>query len=613
MTRAASSAVTEPALPPSTGFFTALGIGIRAMRRRPLLATVFLTVTVFQGMLQGLLIWALKRVLESFGAAHGASGRALLVGSALILGIWLFRSASAALAEIVSVHLSHGVEIESMLAVLAKLLSLSVRFFDKNSRGDVVMASYYDLKGIRSVTMEVGHIALYASQIAGLAVAAAFMSPKLAAIGLIAIPIGAIPAYWLGSEITEDARSERTAVTTLYDSFMQIAAGMRIIKVNRNQGRLLDRAKHIGHQLQEYLVRQAKNRGLSRFLLETVGGLGLILVLTIGGRDVANGVLPWQSLLGLLVAVMAVYSPMVGLLQLHSTIRAAIPSLDRVNLILAEEPEVGDRPNARPLTEAPNTIELRDVSFAYDGQRTLEGVSGTFYRGETIGIVGPSGAGKSTLISLLLRFYDPTSGAILFDGVDLRDIRHADLMALSAIVLQEPFIFADTVANNIRLGRPDASLDEVIAAAQAANVHDEIMQMQLGYDTLLGVGRLSRGVSGGQRQRICIASALLKNAPMLFLDEATSSLDSMSEKLVQAAIERLMRGRTTFVIAHRLSTLRDADRILVIDDGALVGLGAHEELMSQCVTYRRLWEHQTSALAEMTRPQRASLAGVIDA
>jgi ATP-binding cassette, subfamily B, bacterial MsbA len=304
-----------------------------------------------------------------------------------------------------------------------------------------------------------------------------------------------------------------------------------------------------------------------------------------------------------------VYTPIVGLQQLYGAVRLTIPNLERLEAVLEAVPEIQDRPGARRLLDGPATIELRNVSFTYDGQPALGGISATIHRGETIGIVGPSGAGKSTLLSLLLRFADPTDGAILFDGVDLRDIRHADVMRQSSIVLQEPFLFVETIANNIRIGRPEATMDEVVAAAVAANVHDEIVQMEQGYETVVGAGPEARGLSGGQKQRIAVAAALLKNAPMLFLDEATNSLDSVSEQKVQSAIELLLRDRTTFVIAHRFSTLRRADRIIVLDQGRMVGFDSRERLLATCKTYRKLWASQT-ALANEVVPRRAE---VVDA
>jgi ABC-type multidrug transport system fused ATPase/permease subunit len=574
------------------------------MWRRPLLAGAFLTTTLVQGTLQGLLIWTLRHVLESFGTPQGVAAGALLTGALMILAVWVLRSFSTFAAETLSVHLAYRVETESMLEILTRLLKLSIRFFDRTSQADVVMASYYDLKGIRAVTLEVGKAVLYLSQLAGLAAAAWLMSPSLAIIGLVSVPLGVLPAYRFGMSITEAARGEREAVTTLHQSFHQVASAIRVIKVNRGQARVLARAQEVARELHHHLIRQAVQKGMARLLLEAVAGIGLVLMLVIGGRDVARGALSWQSLLGLMIAMMAVYSPIVGLVQLYGTIRSVIPSLDRIQTIMREPAEIEDRPGARPLPAAPAVIELRDVTFAYRDRPVLEGVSAVFHRGETIGIVGPSGAGKSTLISLLLRFYDPGQGGIYLDGVDLRDIRHADLMDRSSIVLQEPLLFTDTVANNIRLGRPDATMEQVIDAAKAANIHDEIMEMERGYDTLLGIGRGARGISGGQKQRLAIAAALLKNAPILFLDEATSSLDAVSEQRVQLAIEHLMAGRTTFVIAHRFSTLRKAERILVLDAGRMVGCGSHDQLLATCPTYRALWETQGAPPIFTSPPER---------
>jgi subfamily B ATP-binding cassette protein MsbA len=495
-------------------------------------------------------------------------------------------------AEVVSARLAHGVEIDTMQQLLAKLLTLSTRFFERHSQGDLVMATYFDVQQVRQVTLSVGSILLHLSRLIGLLGVAYVLSPKLMIVGLITVPLGALPALWLGERIQQAARRERGAVRWLYDSFLQVSSGIRVVKVNNGEALVLERAREIGRGLFEHLVNQARARSLARFLLESMSGVGLIAVLVIGGKDVAAGTLSWQSLLSLLIAVMGVYSPTVGILQVYAQLRSSLPHLDRVAEVMAAQPEIQDVPNARRLSTAPATIELRDVGFAYDDQPVLHSVSASFSRGETIGIVGPSGSGKTTLLSLLLRLYDPTAGRILLDGVDLREFRHADLMSVSAIVLQEPFLFVDTVAANIRLSRPDASMEDVMHAAAAANVHEEIMAMERGYETIVGRSEDARGVSTGQKQRICIAGALLKNAPLLFLDEATSSLDSVSERRLQAAIERLMEGRTTFMIAHRLSTLRGADRILVLDQGRVVGLGTHEELLARCRTYQRLWHSQ---------------------
>jgi len=234
------------------------------------------------------------------------------------------------------------------------------------------------------------------------------------------------------------------------------------------------------------------------------------------------------------------------------------------------------------------------VSFSYGAAETaLRDVSFRVRAGETIGVVSPSGGGKSTLLGLLVRFYDTAAGAVRFDGRDLRDVRLADLYAMVTLVPQEPFVFATTVRENIRCGRPGATDAEVEDAAHAAYLHEEIAALPEGYATVVGVG--GRDLSGGQKQRLCIARALLKNAPILLLDEATSALDSVAEAEVQRAVERLMVGRTSFVVAHRLSTLRNADRILVLDRGSLVGFGPHEALLRDCPLYRTLWETQVSS------------------
>ena len=574
--------------------FTAFLLGLRSLRQHPGLAVAFLLATLTQGTLQGGMVWALRQVLIMLNGPGGVNRRVLLVGALAVCAVWLVRSAGVYAAQVLAGRLASRVELEWMRRVLEKLLTLSVGFFDKSSRGDLVMTAYNDTKTVRLVTVQFGQLVLYLSQLAGLMVAAWAMSAKLALIGLVVAPLACVPVYWLGRRLTEAARREQKQGVSLQDSYLQLTSGIRVIKVNAGESQILESARHISQQLWRSVLRQIDTQGLARLLLEGVEGAGLILILVIGGVDVAAGRMPWQSLLGLLLAVMAIYSPVLGLLNIYGYVRQAIPDLDRLDRILKMVPEIQDRPGARPLLEGPATIELRNVSFTYHGRPALSDMSAVIHRGETIGIVGPTGAGKSTLLSLLLRFYDPTAGAILFDGVDLRDLRHRDLMRQSSIVLQEPFLFIDAIANNIRIGRPEATMEEVVVAAKAAGVHDEILQMELGYETVVGTGPEARGVSGGQKQRICVAAALLKNAPLLFLDEATNSLDSVSETKVQAAIERLMRYRTTFVIAHRFSTLRNADRIIVLEQGRMVGFDSHARLLERCETYRKLWASQMS-------------------
>ncbi len=532
---------------------TALRTALRVVRHHRGLALTFLAATLAQGALQGAMVWSLREVLIALSRPGGVGRGVLVVGALAVFTVWLLRSGTVFAAQMLSARLAYRVELDWLTRVLEKLLTLSVRFFDKTSGGDLVMTAYTDAQRVRMITLQLGQLGLYVTQLAGLLIAAWVMSPKLTLIGILSVPLGAIPFYWLGQQLTEAARRERHQAVSLQDSYLQLSSGIRVIKVNRGESKVLARAREVSELLWRSVLRQTQAQGLARLLLEGISGFGLILILVIGGADVAAGRMPWQSLLGLLLAVMAVYTPVVGLQQLYGTVRLAIPNLERLEGVLEAVPEIQDRSAARRLLQGPATIELRNVSFAYGGQPALIGISAVIQRGETIGIVGPSGAGKSTLLSLLLRFSDPTDGAILFDGVDLRDLRHADVMQQSSIV--------------------------------------------------------PRGLSGGQKQRIAVAAALLKNAPMLFLDEATNSLDSVSEQKVQTAIERLLQHRTTFVIAHRFSTLRKADRIIVLDQGRLVGFDSRERLLATCHTYRKLWASQ-AALAPEAAPRRPEVVDV---
>ena len=321
---------------------------------------------------------------------------------------------------------------------------------------------------------------------------------------------------------------------------------------------------------------------------------GLALILWFGGREVLDGRLSPGELISFLIYGMTVAASFAGIISVYSQFQEALGATKRVFEILDTKPDVRDAPDAVQVAAVDGAITLRDVSFAYDDdQEVIHRVDLEIAAGEIIALVGPSGAGKTTLFNLIPRFYDPDSGAILIDGREIRRITQSSLRQHIGIVPQETLLFGGSIRENILYGKLDADESEMIAAAQSANAHDFVMALPNGYETIVG----ERGVklSGGQRQRVAIARALLKNPSILLLDEATSSLDNESEQLVQEALGRLMQHRTTLIIAHRLSTVRIAHRIVVLDRGRIVEIGRHDELMAQRGLYAKLYELQFRA------------------
>ena len=340
-------------------------------------------------------------------------------------------------------------------------------------------------------------------------------------------------------------------------------------------------------------------RALARVALELLAGLSLVTVIIVGGFQVMRGHLGWPELLAFLMAARAAQGPLNNINTGYMEIQRYGASVAHIQALLAERPEIRDRPDARPLEAAPAVIEARRIHFAFGETPVLEDVSFEVRSGETLGVVGPSGAGKTTLLNLVARFYDPFSGAVLLDGEDLRGFRLADVHDKIAIVTQDPFLFAASVRDNIRCGRPAASEEDVEAAARSAEIHEDILAMPQGYDTLIGHGGWP--LSRGEAQRVNVARAILKNAPILLLDEATSSLDSHAERKVQRAVDRLVSGRLAISVAHRLSTLRNASRIPVLEAGRAVGLGTHAQLLERCPSYRRLWEAQANGASPSSK------------
>ena len=562
------------------GFFlTALG------RAGAQVAIILLT----QRLLAGILGERREGVLGRLVAAHGP-GPVLAGAGAVLFAAQLTASACNYFNSVTQLHVAKTVELGMMAELLGHLLTLSVPFFDRQSHSDIVQAVRSDVTQLRLTVRAFGHMIVEAVIAASLVAGAVSLSPRLALWSLVVIPAAAVPIFFAARRVLRSSYEIRKVSYALSDIILQILRGIRVIKAYRGERAQLERSVEQGRRYFDWMIRDMGARSLGSVILDCLAGLVLVSIIVIGGREVLDGRLAWPALLAFVLAVRAMYGPINNLNTHYLEAQTMGASVHRIAEILAQPPEVKDAPDAAPLEAPPRRIAFEHVSFSYGGEEVLHDVSFEVRAGETIGIVGPSGSGKTTLLGLLVRFYDPGAGRVAFDGRDLRELRLADVYGNLAIVTQESFLFGATVRENIRLGRPTATDAEVETAARAAYVHDEILGLPRGYETPVGMG--GRELSGGQRQRVGVARALLANAPILLLDEATSSLDSVAEAEVQRAIDALMEHRTSFIVAHRLSTLRRADRILVLDGGRVAGFGPHAELLRDCAVYRRLWEAQ---------------------
>ena len=512
------------------------------------------------------------------------SGAGLLFLSILAASLLAFDN------RVTQQRMAQLLELEMMEKLIRHLLVLSVSFFDRQSPGDMLQAVRQDVTQLRALVFAVAGIVLEAASALGLFAAAFWISPRLTLWSLIVLPLAALPVLLAARRASTRSLSIRKTGYALFDALMEMLRGIRVVKVYRGDEAMTRRTMDKSRQYFFELIEMVRVQSYATVLMESIAGLGIVIVVVVGGYDVLQGRLSWPSLLAFMLAVRAMYGPVNNLQGRIVELGTLTASTNRIAELLETRPLVADTPTAVALAPELTSISFDAVGFSYNERTVLRGVSLTVRAGETIGIVGPSGSGKSTLLNLVARFYDPTEGSVRFDQHDLRTVRLNDVYDRIGIVTQEPFLFASSVRENIRCARPEASDVEVEQAAQSAGVHDEILQFANGYDTIIGIGGV--GVSGGQAQRINIARALLKNPPLLLLDEATASLDSLSELVVQDALERLMAGRTTFVVAHRLSTMRGASRILVLDQGEMVGLGSHAELLEQCTVYRAMWELQ---------------------
>lgn len=486
-------------------------------------------------------------------------------------------------------------------AVFRHLTSLDPAFFDQTKSGEIVSRLTADTTQVKaafgvSISIALRNLFLFF----GATVLMIITSPKLSALVLLAIPVIVLPLVFSGRAVR---RRSRTAQDRLADASAYAAEAIGAVRTMQAFGMENLTAARFSAAAEEAFDAARLSTTMRAFL--TGSGIFLISasvvgVLWYGAQDVLAGEMTGGRLSQFVLYAVFAASSLGQLSEVYGELAQAAGAAERLGEILAAKPAVERPRNPRPLPNPPlGTVAFQDVHFSYptrSEQRALHGLSITVSSGERVAIVGPSGAGKSTILQLLLRFYDPQGGTIWVDGVPITEADPFALRARMALVPQEPTIFAASVLDNIRYGRPEAAEDDVRRAAELASADGFIQAMLEGYQTMIG----ERGVtlSGGQRQRLAIARAILKDAPILLLDEATSALDAESERKVQTALDRLMEGRTTLVIAHRLATVRSADRILVMDKGVIVEEGTHESLLAQGGLYARLARLQFTSAQE---------------
>ena len=476
----------------------------------------------------------------------------------------------------------------------------SVGFFKRKSTGTLISHITNDVEKIQQAVSEaLGDLLMQSFALVGYGALLFYYDFWLAVVCLVTAPLAVYPLVTLGRKLRRITDTGLERWRDISNILHEAISGSRIVKAFRMEGFETERFETATNRLFRSNMRITRVISIMPPIMELVGGIGLAAAIWYGSRSIAQGQMTTGEFTSFMAALFMMYTPVKKLSRVNATFQQALSAASRIFAVLDTEQEIQEAPDAVDIAPLAQRIEFREVQFAYDDGEgpALEKVSLIIEAGQVVALVGMSGAGKSTLASLVPRFYDPTGGAVLFDGVDIRKATLSSLRGQIGLVTQEVILFNDTVRNNIAYGLKTIADAEIRKAAAAANALEFIEALPRGFDTV--VGEKGSRLSGGQRQRLAIARAILKNPPILVLDEATSSLDAESEALVQQALENLMVNRTTIVIAHRLSTVRRADQIVVIEDGRVQEVGRHDELIRRSTSlYRRLYQLQFSLGAE---------------
>jgi subfamily B ATP-binding cassette protein MsbA len=487
------------------------------------------------------------------------------------------------------------------------LLRRSAAFYQRHTTGTLVSTIVNDIERVQFAMSSV--LSEFLQQFFTLifiAFVVVLLGGKLAWVLLLFVPFIIYSAGKIGRRVRHTTRRGQDKLADIQNILHETITGNRIVKAFSMESWEIARFRKAAQRLLWANLRSVAAAAISSPLMDIFGAIAIALLLLLGRDQINHHVFTAGTFLAFIVAVFKLYDPVRKFALFNNNFQQALGASSEIFKFMDTEDDVHERPGAKHLPAFSNSIRFENVCFSYEGdgeaaREILRDINLEVKAGEVLAVVGSSGAGKSTLVHLIPRFFDVNAGRLLIDGHDVREITLASLRSQIGVVTQETVLFNDTLRNNIAYGQPGVSQKKVDAAARAALAHDFITELPAGYDTVIG----ERGVrlSGGERQRIAIARALLKNAPILILDEATSALDSESESLVQSALQNLMTGRTVFVIAHRLSTVRRADRIVVLENGTIADVGAHDELMRKLGTYRRLYDLQ---FVDLEQPKAAA-------
>lgn len=514
--------------------------------------------------------------------------------SLIIIFMFFLRNGFNYLSFFNMAYMRSGVVRDLRQKVYNHAVDLPLSYYSSEKKGDLLSRLTNDVKEIEwgvvgAIEMLLKHpfyILLYLSSLF-------LISWQLTLFSLLVLPVSALVISRLAKMLKRTARKGQARLGEVISIIEETLGGLKVIKSFSAEGRV---KQIFGHKNQEHfklMVKLHRRELAASPLSEFMGSVVIAALLIFGGQLVLNEEmhLTGEYFLVYIGLFSQLITPVKALSEAYFRVQKADASMERLEEILHAEIRITEKPDAKVFEGLKESVTYENVSFSYKDKSVLHDISFTIAKGSTVALVGQSGGGKSTLVDLLPRFYDVKSGRIAIDGTDIRDFTFDSLRGCMGIVTQESVLFNDTVANNIMLGKPDAAREEVEQAARIANAHEFIMQMEYGYDTY--VGDRGSNLSGGQRQRLSIARAVLNDPEILILDEATSALDTESEKLVQDALEKLMKSRTSLVIAHRLSTIKNANKILVIENGRITESGSHEELIRLNKTYKRLFELQS--------------------